>query len=63
MDIVWLVCLLITHIVAYMLGRGDGKSEAPQSDDAWVEVEKYEIDKKYAFAAWLEERKAKHDQG
>ena len=61
MDIIWLVCLLITHIVAYCIGKGDGKSECPQTDDAWVEVEKYEIDKRFEHMRWLAERKEKHD--
>lgn len=62
MDFIWLVCLLITHIVAYMLGRGDGQCHAAQHEEAWLEVQKYEIDRKYAHMAWvwLEERKATH---
>ena len=61
MDIIWLVCLMITHIVAYMLGRGDGQEKKQLSEEAWIEVQKYEIDKKYAQMAWqwLEERKDK----
>lgn len=56
---IWLFCLMVTHIVAYYMGRADAERREP-SEDAWVEVEKYEIDKKYAFAAWLEERKDTH---
>ena len=60
MEYIWLFCLMITHFIAYFIGRGDGE-KGQYSDDAWVEIEKYEIDTKYAFAAWLEERKDKHD--
>ena len=62
MDIIWLVCLLILLIVAYCIGRGDGRCEAAQHEEAWIEVQKYEIDRKYAHMAWewMEERKAKN---
>lgn len=62
MDIVWLVCLLITHIVAYMIGKGDGQCQAAQTEEAFEAVKKYEIDKRFEYMRWLEERKAKHDQ-
>lgn len=58
---VWLFCLIITHCVAYYMGRSDGQEKTGPSDEAWVEVQKYEIDKKYAFAGWLEERSGKHE--
>ena len=33
---IWLLCLIITHICAYFLGRGDGRQHDGHSDDAWV---------------------------
>ena len=61
MDIIWLVCLLITHIVAYLIGKGDGHCEAGHTEEAFEAVKKYEIDKQYEHLRWLEERKAKQD--
>lgn len=61
MDIVWLVCLLITHIVAYCIGKGDGHCQAARHEEAWEATRKYEIDKRFEHLRWLEERKAKQD--
>lgn len=61
MDIVWLVCLLITHIVAYCIGKGDGRCEEGQTEEVFEAVKKYEIDKHFEHLRWLEERKAKQD--
>ena len=58
---VWLIGLVTTHFLAYFLGRGDGQAQDVPSEEAWIEVQKYEIDKKYAFSAWLEERSGKHE--
>lgn len=58
-EFIWLFCLMITHFVAYFIGRGDG--ERKPCDDAYIEVEKYDIDKRYEHQRWLEERKDKHD--
>ena len=63
MDISWgmLIALVITNFLSYLLGRGDGQVQKTQlSEEAWMEVKKYEIDKKYAFMAWQEERSGKH---
>lgn len=59
MDWIMFVCLSITHILAYYLGRGDG--ERKPYEDAYIEVEKYDIDKRYEHQRWLEERKDKQD--
>ena len=49
---VWLVCLVITHLCAYVMGKDDGKHEGGKlSDEAWIEVKKYEIAMKYAHIA------------
>ena len=64
MDIDWvmLISLVITHILAYLLGRGDGQAqqEGP-SDKAWVEVQKHEIDRRYALMNLMDERNRKHE--
>lgn len=62
MDFVWLIALTITHICAYCIGKTDGLNQMPE-DDAFVEIEKYELDKRYEMMRWLEERKADHDKG
>ena len=64
MNISWglLITLVITNFLSYLLGRGDGQAqEQPLSEEARIEIEKYEIDKKYAFYGWLEERSGKHE--
>lgn len=58
---IWLICLLITHTLAYYLGRGDGQKTGELSKEARIEIAKYEIDKKYAFAGWLEERSGQNE--
>ena len=59
---VWLIGLVTTHFLAYLLGRGDGQvQEQPLSEEARIELKKYEIDKLYAFYGWLEERSGKHE--
>jgi hypothetical protein len=61
MDIIWLVCLLILLIVAYCIGRGDGRCEAANHEESFEAVKKYEIDKQFEHLRWLEERKEKKD--
>ena len=61
-DFIWLVAMIITHVCAYAMGKEDGKREGGGlSEEARVEIQMYEIDKKYAFYAWLEERSGKHE--
>lgn len=57
----WLFGLVLTHAAAYLLGRGDAKKTGELSEEGRIEIEKYEIDKKYAFYGWLEERSGKHE--
>ena len=61
MDIIWLVCLLITHIVAYCIGKGDGHCESGHEVEAFEAVKKYEIDKQYEYIRWLKEREERQD--
>ena len=58
---VWLIGLVTTHFLAYLLGRGDGQNAGELSEEARIEIAKYEIDKKYAFDGWLEERSGEHE--
>lgn len=61
-DWVWLIALVITHILAYLLGRGDGQEqEQPLSEEARIALKKYEIDKQYNYIIWKEERSGKHE--
>ena len=60
-EFIWLFCLVITHFVAYFLGRNDGKKEQ-HPDEAYIAVEMYDIDKRYEHLRWLEERKDKKDE-
>lgn len=58
----WLFGLVLTHAAAYLLGRGDGQAqEQPLSEEARIELKKYEIDKQYAYLAWQKERSGKHE--
>ena len=59
-DYIWLFCLVVTHAVAYYLGRGDGK-EQQLSEEALIEVMKHEIDMKYALMSGIDERDRKHE--
>lgn len=58
-EFIWLFCLMVTHVVAYYLGRGDGEKCEP-SERAWLAAEMYDIDKHYEHQRWLEERKENH---
>lgn len=52
LDFMWLAALIILCLCAYVLGKEDGKQEGGGlSEEARVEIEKYEIDKKYALYA------------
>lgn len=60
MDWIILIVLCITHGAIYYMGRSDGQA-LTHSDDAWAEVEKYVIDKRFEHLRWLEERKDTHE--
>lgn len=62
MDMIWLVCLLITHIVAYCIGKGDGRLESGNEVEAFEAVKKYEIDKRFEHMRWLKEREEKRGE-
>lgn len=59
MDLMWMLALLITHTLAYIVGRGDGAAAQPPEDETWEAVEKYAIDKRFEHLRWLEERRQK----
>lgn len=63
MDIswVWLISLMITHIVAYVMGRGDGRCETRYELETFEAVKKYEIDKRFEHMRWMKEREEKHE--
>lgn len=52
MDLWWLLCLLITHGVAYYMGTNERGDEA----------EMYDIYKKWEHEKWLAERKDRHGE-
>lgn len=55
---IWLACLCVTHGVAYWMGRNDFNP----SEDAFVEIKRYEIDKKYEHLRYLTERRENHER-
>lgn len=57
---VWLIGLVTTHFLAYLLGRGDGKGQL--DEQAELELKKYSYDKFYEHERWKEERKASHEE-
>ena len=59
MDYIWMLALVITHMVAYYMGRNDGAALIPDEDD-WVAVKKYEIDKRFEHLRWIAERNERH---
>ena len=56
----WLITLAITNFLSYLLGRGDGQEQKKQmSDEAQIEVQKYEIDKRFEYMRWAKEREGR----
>lgn len=60
-DFIWLICLCGTHIIAYYMGRNDGAAMQP-SEEAMMEIKRYEIDKRFEHMRWMTERKERHEQ-
>lgn len=61
MNMIWYVCLLITHIVAYFIGKGDGQCQSANQEEVFEAVKKYEIDKRFEHLRWLKEREERRD--
>lgn len=61
MDWIMFVCLAITHIVAYYIGKGDGRCESGLDVEAFEAVKKYEIDKRFEHMRWVKEREERKD--
>lgn len=59
MDILILIILAALLMGFYAMGRADGKDKA----ETWLEAREYEIDKRFEFYRWLEERGDHHDAG
>jgi hypothetical protein len=59
---IWLFCLLITHTVAYLLGKGDGNQHDRMTTDDYMELKKYEMDKQFELAARIAEMEGTHDE-
>lgn len=56
----WLITLAITNFLSYLLGRGDGQEQKQKmSDEALIEVQKYEIDKRFEYMRWAKEREGR----
>lgn len=60
MDFFELVILVIVSALAYFWGYANGENIEP-SEEAWIEVEKYDIDSHYEYMRWLQERKDHRD--
>lgn len=56
-ETLWLICLVITHVCAFILGKSDGAEEKPLDCKAQLELEKYKYDKLYEHERWMVERK------
>lgn len=54
-EFIWLACLVITHAVAYYMGKSDAPEPFKPSDQAWVAVQCHAIDKQYEYARWSKE--------
>lgn len=50
-----MICLIVVTAAAYYMGKQDGEKAAP-SDETWADVQKYEIDKRFAHMRWMAER-------
>lgn len=62
LDFMWLAAIIALCFCAYIMGKEDGKREGGGlSDEAWVEVQKHEIDLKYALMNAIDERSRKHE--
>ena len=54
-DLLWLVALVITHAIAYMLGKTESPETFRPTNEAWVAVQCHSIDKQYEYIKWLRE--------
>ena len=54
-DLLWLVALVITHAIAYMLGKTESPEPFRPTNEAWVAVQCHSIDKQYEYIKWLRE--------
>lgn len=57
-EILWVIALIVTHATAYYWGKSDAKETFKPSNDAWVAVQCYALDKQYEFARWAKEHAA-----
>lgn len=60
MTYILLIILCVTHAIAYYMGRHDGAQEG-LSEEAWLELQKYETDKRFEYMRWTRER-TKHEE-
>lgn len=60
MEYLWLVAIACTHALVYCIGKREGMEQQP-GEDAWIEVQMYEVDKRFEHMRWLEERKNPDD--
>lgn len=54
-DLLWLVALVITHAIAYMLGQSEAPEPFKPTNEAWVAVQCHAIDKQFEHERWLKE--------
>ena len=61
-DLIWFICLVITHAVAYHMGVSDKPEPFKPSDKAWVAVQCHAIDKQFEHERWLKEHASETEQ-
>lgn len=54
-EVIWLACLVITHAIAYHMGKADAPEPFKPTNEAWVAVQCHAIDKQYEYARWSKE--------
>ena len=57
-EVIWLACLVITHAIAYHMGKADAPEPFKPTNEAWVAVQCHAIDKQLELAKW----RAEHEQ-
>ncbi len=55
-ELIMFACLVVTHFIAYHMGKTDAPEPFKPSDQAWLAAQCYAIDKQHEYARWATER-------